>query len=93
MGLIFCKCYKCGCCVTVKSTLGFTWGSLMLVFCKDCKGRKMREDWDSYFLKIAEAVSGRSTCPRASVGVLLVRNKSIVSTGYNGVPSGETLNV
>ena len=49
----------------------------------------LREDWDSYFLIIAAAVSTRSTCPRARVGCVLVRGRQIISTGYNGSPSGE----
>lgn len=52
-------------------------------------GIEMREDWNSYFLRIAAAVSTRSTCPRAAVGAVLVRDKRIISTGYNGAASGE----
>ena len=49
----------------------------------------MRPDWDEYYLGIADAVSRRASCPRASVGAVIVgwRNQ-IVSTGYNGAPSG-----
>lgn len=49
----------------------------------------MRPDWDSYFLKIAFAVSERSTCERASVGCVLVRDKRILTAGFNGSPSGQ----
>jgi dCMP deaminase len=49
----------------------------------------MRPDWDSYFMKIAEAVSERSTCDRASVGCVLVLDKRILTTGFNGSPSGQ----
>jgi dCMP deaminase len=49
----------------------------------------MRPDWDSYFLKIAYAVSERSTCDRASVGCVLVLDKRILTTGFNGSPSGQ----
>ena len=49
----------------------------------------MRPDWDSYFLKIAYAVSERSTCDRAFVGSVLVRDKRILTTGFNGSPSGQ----
>ena len=49
----------------------------------------MRPDWDSYFLKIAQAVSERSTCDRAFVGCVLVRDKRILTTGFNGSPSGQ----
>lgn len=48
----------------------------------------MRPSWDSYFLKIAEDVALRSTCDRAMVGAVLVREKHIISTGYNGSPAG-----
>ena len=49
----------------------------------------MRPDWDSYFLKIAYAVSERSTCDRAFVGCVLVREKRILTTGFNGSPAGQ----
>src|SRR5258706_4534326 len=49
----------------------------------------MRPDWDSYFLKIAYAVSDRSTCDRAFVGCVLVRDKRILTTGFNGSPAGQ----
>ena len=48
----------------------------------------MRPDWDSYFLKIANAVSERSTCDRAFVGCVLVLEKRILTTGFNGSPTG-----
>jgi len=51
------------------------------------KGKK-RPSWDEYFLGIAKEVSKRSTCIRRSVGALLVRGKRILTTGYNGPPSG-----
>jgi len=47
-----------------------------------------RLGWHNYFMKIAKIVSERSTCNRAKVGALIVRNKNIISTGYNGAPSG-----
>jgi dCMP deaminase len=43
---------------------------------------------DQYFMEIAEIVSKRSTCIKRKVGAVLVKNNHIVSTGYNGVPSG-----
>ena len=49
----------------------------------------MRPDWDSYFLKIAAAVSERSTCDRAFVGCVLVLEKRILTTGFNGSPAGQ----
>ena len=48
----------------------------------------MREDWDSYFMKLAFRVALRSTCPRRAVGAVIVRDHRIISTGYNGAPSG-----
>ena len=49
----------------------------------------MRPDWDSYFMKIAYAVSERSTCDRALVGCVLVTDKRILTTGFNGSPAGQ----
>ena len=47
-----------------------------------------RPDWDSYFMEIAQVVSKRSTCLRRFVGAVLVKNKQILATGYNGTPKG-----
>ena len=47
-----------------------------------------RPTWDEYFLKIAKDVSLRSTCLRRHVGAVIVRDKRILSTGYNGPPKG-----
>ncbi len=47
-----------------------------------------RPSWDQYFMRIAQEVARRSTCLRRSVGALVVLNKRILSTGYNGAPSG-----
>lgn len=49
---------------------------------------KNRPSWDEYFLKICELVSSRSTCIRRQVGAILVKDKRILATGYNGAPSG-----
>jgi len=49
---------------------------------------KERLSWDEYFLKIAEMVSSRSTCDRRHVGAVIVKNKVVLSTGYNGAPRG-----
>ena len=49
---------------------------------------KERPSWDGYFMRIAQEVAQRSTCLRRSVGSLVVLNKRILSTGYNGAPSG-----
>ena len=47
-----------------------------------------RPSWDDYFLKIAREVAERSTCLRRKVGAVLVRDKRILTTGYNGAPRG-----
>lgn len=47
-----------------------------------------RIDIDHYFMEIAELVAKRSTCLRQNVGAVLVKNKHILSTGYNGAPTG-----
>ncbi|HOQ67189.1 MAG TPA: cytidine/deoxycytidylate deaminase family protein [Candidatus Atribacteria bacterium] len=49
-----------------------------------------RPDWDTYFMSIAHLVSTRSTCLRRQVGAVMVRDKQILTTGYNGVPRGIT---
>src|SRR5512137_2181588 len=49
----------------------------------------MRPDWDTYFIDIATVVATRSTCDRASVGAVLVRDKRILTTGFNGSPTGQ----
>lgn len=47
-----------------------------------------RMPWDEYFLRIAELVAERSTCERRKVGAVLVRDKRLLATGYNGAPHG-----
>lgn len=47
-----------------------------------------RASWDDYFMSIAQVVATRSTCPRKFVGAVIVRNKTILSTGYNGSVRG-----
>jgi dCMP deaminase len=47
-----------------------------------------RPDWDAYFMEIAGIIAKRSTCLRRKVGALIVKDKRILSTGYNGAPSG-----
>lgn len=51
---------------------------------------KARPSWDEYFLSIARLVSTRSTCLRRQVGAVVVKNKQVLATGYNGAPSGIT---
>lgn len=48
----------------------------------------MRPTWDEYFMNIVELVKERSTCLRRKVGALIVKDKRILTTGYNGAPAG-----
>jgi len=47
-----------------------------------------RPSWDEYFMKIAMLVAERSTCLRHHVGAVIVKNKQILTTGYNGAAAG-----
>lgn len=47
-----------------------------------------RPTWDEYFMEITHLVARRSTCLRRQVGAVLVKDKNILATGYNGTPSG-----
>lgn len=47
-----------------------------------------RPDWDEYFMQIAVLTSSRSTCLRRQVGAVIVKDKHIIATGYNGAPRG-----
>ena len=47
-----------------------------------------RPSWDQYFMTITRQVAERSTCLRAKVGAVIVRDKNILATGYNGAPAG-----
>lgn len=47
----------------------------------------MRPSWDEYFMDIVELIKTRSTCIRRQVGALIVKDKRILATGYNGAPS------
>ncbi len=49
---------------------------------------KGRPDWDQYFMEITCVVAKRSTCLRRQVGAILVKDKHILTTGYNGAPKG-----
>ena len=52
------------------------------------KQTETRPDWDTYFMQIAHLVSQRSTCLRRKVGAVIVKDRRILSTGYNGAPQG-----
>jgi dCMP deaminase len=47
-----------------------------------------RIGWDNYFMNIARLVAERSTCNRAKIGAVIVRDRNIIATGYNGSPAG-----
>ena len=49
---------------------------------------EVRPSWDEYFITITREVAKRSTCLRAKVGAVMVRDRSILATGYNGAPAG-----
>jgi len=48
----------------------------------------MRPSWDEYFMEVTHVVAKRSTCLRRRVGAVIVKDKRILATGYNGAPSG-----
>jgi len=54
----------------------------------EIQGTQKRPNWEIYFLKIAQLAATRSTCLRRQVGAVLVKEKKILATGYNGAPSG-----
>jgi len=49
----------------------------------------VRPDWDQYFMKLAMLASERATCPRAHCGCVLVKDKNVIATGYNGSIPGD----
>jgi dCMP deaminase len=50
--------------------------------------KHIRPSWDDYFMGIALQVARRSTCDRARVGAIIVKDRRILTTGYNGSPAG-----
>jgi dCMP deaminase len=52
------------------------------------KKHPLRPSWEEYFMDITHLVAKRSTCLRRHVGAVLVKDKKILATGYNGSPSG-----
>ena len=50
--------------------------------------RKDYISWDEYFMEMAELTAKRSTCLRRHVGAVIVKDKHIIATGYNGAPRG-----
>jgi dCMP deaminase len=55
---------------------------------KNRRIKQVRPSWDEYFMRIAELAATRSTCLRRQVGAVIVKDKKILATGYNGAPSG-----
>ena len=51
---------------------------------------RVRPDWDTYFMDMAKLAARRSSCLRRAVGAVLVKDRRLLATGYNGVPSGVT---
>jgi dCMP deaminase len=50
--------------------------------------KEMRPSWDAYFMEITRVVASRSTCLRRKVGATIIKDKRILTTGYNGAPKG-----
>jgi len=55
-------------------------------FCAE--GGYIRPTWDEYFMKLAALVGERSTCLRHNIGAIIVRDKRVIATGYNGSARG-----
>lgn len=55
---------------------------------QDCSKSIKRPDWDTYFMNIAKVISNRSNCVKRHVAAIIVKDKRIISTGYNGTPRG-----
>ncbi len=55
---------------------------------KSNREKTARKTWDQYFMSIAGLVAQRSTCLRRQVGAVVVKDRRILATGYNGAPSG-----
>lgn len=49
---------------------------------------RLRPNWDSYFMHLADLAARRSNCMKRRVGCVLVRGRRVISTGYNGTPRG-----
>ena len=49
-----------------------------------------RPNWDEYFMEVAKLTATRSTCLRRQVGAVIVKDRHIIATGYNGAPRGRS---
>jgi dCMP deaminase len=77
----------------VKNPESLTVNGLWDIFTPGCEhfvkeSPMARPSWDEYFMEITHLVARRSTCLRRQVGAVLVKDKNILATGYNGSPSG-----
>lgn len=61
-----------------------SWRDLL----KELVKKKSRPDWDHYFMDIARSVASRSNCVKRQVAAVLVKDRRVISTGYNGTPRG-----
>ena len=52
--------------------------------------QRLRPSWDQYFMQLASLAAQRSNCMKRRVGCVLVREKRVISTGYNGTPRNLT---
>ncbi len=60
----------------------------MIILTRPDKRKVKRPDWDTYWMGVVDAISRRSTCIRHNFGAVIVRDNTIVSTGFNGAPRG-----
>lgn len=58
----------------------------MLISSNLADNSRLRPNWDQYFMKLASLAAQRSNCMKRQVGCVLVREKRVISTGYNGTP-------
>ncbi len=77
------KCPKCN-----SNQLAIVNGPPQCLECGWKQGVIDRPNWDEYFMEIAYVTAKRSTCPKRSVGSVIVQDRRIVATGYNGAPAG-----
>lgn len=75
--------------VTYTSADGTFAGEMPLEEWERCVIPPGRPSWDDYFIQMCHLVSTRATCDRKHVGAVLVRDRRVLSTGYNGSPPGE----
>jgi len=62
----------------------------LLEIIQECMMNMYRPSWDEYFMNIAKVVASRGNCVKRKVAAVIVKDKRIISTGYNGTPRGTT---